>query len=160
MPDTDTSPIERCLERWHEFLRSSDPDLLDELLDDDCVFISPIVFTPQQGKDITKLYLTAAGNTLGGGEKSGPAPTEPSEPSDSDEWDGRFRYVRKIKEGHDALLEFETTIAGKYVNGVDLITCDDDGRIVNFKVMIRPLQAVNAVHEQMKAMLERMTATS
>ena len=158
MPDTNssTSPIDRCLERWHEFLRSSDPGLLDDLLDDDCVFLSPIVFRPQEGKEVTKLYLTAAGSTLGGGGDGGGSGGGRSE----GEWDGRFRYVRKISEGHDAVLEFETTIAGKYVNGVDLITCNDDARIVAFKVMIRPLQAVNAVHEQMKAMLARMTANN
>ena len=74
-----------------------------------------------------------------------------------DGWDGRFRYVRKVSSGHDAVLEFETTVGGKYVNGVDLIQCDDGGRITEFKVMIRPLQAVNIVHEQMRAMLESMS---
>jgi hypothetical protein len=156
MADAPASPIERCLEHWHEFLRSGDPDLLDDLLDDDCVFVSPIVFTPQQGKEITKLYLTAAGNTLGGNADASPAaPAAPA--ADASGWDGKFRYVRKVRDGNDAVLEFETTMAGKYVNGVDLITCNDEGRIVEFKVMIRPLQAVNLVHEQMKAMLERLT---
>jgi hypothetical protein len=56
------------------------------------------------------------------------------------------------------MLEFETTMDGKYVNGVDIITCDDDGAIVEFKVMIRPLQAVNLVHGAMKAMLERLSS--
>jgi hypothetical protein len=148
-------PIDRCLDRWHAFMRAGDPGLLDDLLADDCVFLSPIVFTPQQGKDVTKLYLTAAGATLGGGGKG--QRTEPAEPADG-EWDGRFRYVRDVRQGHDAVLEFETTLGGKYVNGVDLITCDDDGRIVAFKVMVRPLQAVNAVHEQMRAALERMSS--
>jgi hypothetical protein len=154
MADAPASPIERCLEHWHEFLRSGDPDLLDDLLDDDCVFVSPIVFTPQEGKEITKLYLTAAGNTLGGNADASPAAPAAETASG---WDGKFRYVRKVRDGNDAVLEFETTMAGKYVNGVDLITCNDEGRIVEFKVMIRPLQAVNLVHEQMKAMLERLT---
>jgi hypothetical protein len=56
------------------------------------------------------------------------------------------------------VLEFETTVSGKYVNGVDVIRCDDSGRIVEFRVMIRPLQAVNVVHEQMRAMLEATTS--
>ena len=60
--------------------------------------------------------------------------------------------------GDTAVLEFETTVEGKYVNGVDIIRCNDDGRIVEFRVMIRPLQAVNLVHQQMKAMLEKMQA--
>ena len=161
MADAPASPIERCLEHWHEFLRSGDPDLLDDLLDDDCVFVSPIVFTPQQGKEITKLYLTAAGNTLGGNADAPAAPAADASPAaagtGTGAWDGKFRYVRKVRDGNVAVLEFETTMAGKYVNGVDLITCNDEGRIVEFKVMIRPLQAVNLVHEQMKAMLERLT---
>jgi SnoaL-like domain len=147
---TTPTPIDRCLDHWHEFLRSGDVDLLDDLLDDDCVFVSPIVFTPQQGKDITKLYLTAAGATLAG--------TKPEDArAGNGGKDGGFRYVRTVREGHHAVLEFETTLSGKYVNGVDLITCNDEGRIVDFKVMIRPLQAVNAVHDQMRAALEHMS---
>ena len=164
MPDSvDDSrpPIERCLDQWHQFLRSGDAGVLDELLHDDCVFTSPVVFRPQEGKEITKLYLTAAGSTLGGQPSGGATATKTASSAGGasrpgEEWDGRFRYVRQVREGHDAVLEFETTLAGKYVNGVDLITCNDDGRIVDFKVMIRPLQAVNAVHEQMRAMLESM----
>lgn len=54
------------------------------------------------------------------------------------------------------MLEFETTVEGKYVNGVDIITCNNRGRITEFRVMIRPLQAVNLIHAQMKAMLDSM----
>ena len=71
---------------------------------------------------------------------------------------GGFRYTKEICQGRSAMLEFETQIDGKYVNGVDIITCDDDGMIVEFKVMIRPLQAINLVHAQMKAMLERLSS--
>jgi hypothetical protein len=153
-------PIVGCLDRWHEFLRTGDAAMLDGILHDDCVFSSPIVFTPQEGKEVTKLYLTAAGNTLGGDSSPSPEADRVARtfkhPSGA-EWDGRFRYARIIREGHHGVLEFETTISGLYVNGVDMITCDDDGRIVDFKVMIRPLQAVNAVHEQMKAMLESLS---
>jgi hypothetical protein len=152
-------PIHRCLDRWHEFLRSRDHAILDDLLADDVVFVSPVVFTPQKGKDVTKLYLTAAGNSLGG-KSDGASPVVTADADaegEGDGWDGSFRYVRKIREGHHAVLEFETTVGGKYVNGVDLITCDDDAHITEFKVMIRPLQAVNAVHEQMRAMLERLS---
>jgi hypothetical protein len=69
---------------------------------------------------------------------------------------GGFRYTKQVLAGDTAVLEFETTVEGKYVNGVDIIRCDDDGKIVEFRVMIRPLQAVNLVHQQMAAMLERM----
>jgi hypothetical protein len=140
----DTDPIHTCMDRWHRHLRGDLAGGLDALLHDDCVFLSPIVFTPQEGKEITKLYLGAAGNTLGGDDK----PVGDST--------GTFGYAKQILQGNQAMLEFETSIEGKYVNGVDIITCDDDGMITEFKVMIRPLQAVNLVHQQMKAMLESM----
>ena len=69
---------------------------------------------------------------------------------------GKLRYVGEVMSGNVAVLEFEAEIDGKYVNGVDIITCDDDGKIVEFKVMIRPLQAINAVHDAMRAMLEQL----
>lgn len=143
-------PIETCIERWHACIGGRLEGGLDAVLHPDCVFLSPIVFTPQRGREITKLYLTAAGGTLAG-----------SSPSSSEDGisvgDGSgFRYVKQIRQGHHAMLEFETEIDGKYVNGVDIITCDDDALITEFKVMIRPLQAVNLVHAQMKAMLERL----
>ena len=85
------------------------------------------------------MYLQAAAQTL------------PGDPAD-----GAFRYTKQVLAGHVAMLEFETTVGGKYVNGIDIIRCDDTGHIVEFRVMIRPLQAVNAVHEQMREMLASM----
>jgi len=152
MTDTQTTdePIHACIGRWHEHLRGRLDGGLDAMLHPDVVFLSPIVFTPQEGRDITKLYLTAAGGTLGGD-------AEGASSSGSDTGGG-FRYTKEICQGHSAMLEFETQIDGKYVNGVDIITCDDDGMIVEFKVMIRPLQAINLVHAQMKAVLERLSS--
>ena len=140
--------IHDVIERWHRHLRGELPGGLDELLHPDVVFFSPIVYTPQEGREITKLYLTAAGQTLPGDPAVGDGDGAPEE--------GGFRYTKHVLDGDTAVLEFETTVAGKYVNGVDVIRCDDDGRIVEFRVMIRPLQAVNLVHAQMKAALERM----
>ena len=139
--------IEGVIEKWHQHMRGQLPGGLDELLDDECVFLSPIVYTPQQGKAITKMYLEAAGQTLPGDASAG---------GGSGGSGGGFRYTKEVLAGHTAVLEFETTVEGKYVNGVDIITCNDEGRIVEFRVMIRPLQAINLVHEQMKAMLESM----
>jgi hypothetical protein len=139
--------IESCVERWHAFLKGDFVGGLDELLADDVTFHSPIVFTPQQGKDVTKLYLTAAYGTFGGDLEQG-AGSGGSAP--------RFRYVKEVLSGNHAILEFETEVEGKYVNGVDIITCNDQGRITEFKVMIRPLQAVNLMHAQMRAMLEKL----
>ena len=130
--------IDDVIERWHSYLSGDAASGLDALLDDDVVFYSPIVYTPQRGKDITTMYLLAAKQTLGA---------------------GNFRYTKQVLAGDTAVLEFETSLDGKYVNGVDIIRCNARGRIVEFRVMIRPLQAVNAVHEQMKAMLESMQAT-
>jgi len=149
-----TEPIHDCIANWHRHIQGGLPGGLDEILHDDVVFISPVVFTPQQGKEITKLYLSAAGNTIGGGDP-GPATAEGS--TDEAAHSGGFRYTKEILSGHHAMLEFETTMDGKYINGVDIITCDDDGKIVEFRVMIRPLQAINLVHAQMKAMLERLS---
>jgi hypothetical protein len=141
--------IELVIEKWHAHLRGELPGGLDELLDDDVVFYSPIVYTPQVGKAITMLYLQAAGQTLPGDQPASGAGNAQS-PS------GRFRYTKTVLAGDTAVLEFETTVEGKYVNGVDIIRCNAEGRIVEFRVMIRPLQAVNLVHQQMKATLERM----
>ncbi len=114
---TDHDPIHTCIERWHQHLHGGLPGGLDALLHEDCVFLSPIVFTPQKGREITKLYLGAAGNTLGGDE---------SPSSDGPLGGGSFGYSKQILEGNHAMLEFETSIEGKYVNGVDIITCDDE----------------------------------
>jgi hypothetical protein len=139
--------IDDVIERWHRHLRGDLPGGLDELLHPDVVFYSPIVYTPQEGREITKLYLTAAGQTL---------PGDTAAAGDGDGSSGGFRYTKKVLAGDTAVLEFETTVGGKYVNGVDIIRCDEGGKIVEFRVMIRPLQAVNLVHEQMRAALERM----
>jgi len=142
------SVIEQVIEKWHAHLRGELPGGLDELLADDVVFYSPIVYTPQEGKAITKLYLQAAGQTLPG-EKSGAA-ARGDAPSPG------FHYTKIVTTGDTAVLEFETTVEGKYVNGVDIFRCNDEGRIVEIRVMIRPLQAINLVHQQMGAALERM----
>jgi hypothetical protein len=132
--------IEQVIERWHRFIAGNLPEGLEILLADDVVFYSPIVYTPQRGKAATMMYLNAAAQTLLG-----------------DGGEGAFRYTKEVIAGDVAVLEFETTVEGKYVNGVDIIRCDDDGRIVEFRVMIRPLQAINIVHAQMRAMLETAT---
>jgi hypothetical protein len=151
---SNTDPIHGCMERWHAHMAGNLPGGLDAILHPGVVFMSPIVFTPQEGRDITKLYLTAAGGTLGGNAK----PADDLATTDTEPSAGSFRYTKKIVAGHSAMLEFETLIDGKYVNGVDIITCDDDGMIIEFKVMIRPLQAINLVHAQMKAMLEKLSS--
>ena len=124
------------LQRWHEVVRSRNPALLNQVLAEDAVFHSPILFRPQQGRDLVALYLTGALHVI-------------ANPS--------FHYVREVAEGNDAVLEFETEIDGVHVNGVDLITWNEQGLITDFKVMIRPLKAVNVVHQRMAELLEQLS---
>ncbi len=138
--------IEQNMKNWHLHLKGKLPGGLDALLADDCVFYSPIVFTPQKGKELTKLYLGAAGNTFSEGDKD-KAPGS----ANSD-----FKYIKEVLCGNHAVLEFESLVDGKYVNGIDMITFNEEGKIIEFKVMMRPLQAINLMHAKMKAMLEQM----
>ena len=130
-----STPIDDVLARWHRFVAGESPGALDELLADDVVFHSPVVYTPQRGKPVTAQYLEAASRVLIGGSE------------------GAFRYTKQVVSGDTAVLEFETTLQGRYVNGVDVIRCDDAGRIVEFRVMVRPLQGIQAVHEEMGRLL-------
>ena len=143
--------IEKTIENWHRYIRGEFPGGLDELLAEDVVFYSPIVFSPQKGKELTKLYLNAAGATIGDG--GGDAKTS------EEKLPSKFHYSKQTLTGNHAILEFETELRGKYVNGVDIITCNDEGRIVEFRVMIRPLQAIQTIHAQMARMLESMQAS-
>ena len=88
----------------------------------------------------------AAGNTFGGDDAK----------SSNNLNESSFKYTKEVLDGNQAILEFETTIDGKYVNGVDIVTFNDEGKISEFKVMIRPLQAVNIIHMQMQNMLATM----
>src|SRR3954451_12326498 len=133
------SVIEDVIARWHRYLGGQLPGGLDQLLSDDVVFFSPVVYTPQQGKRLAIQYLEAASRALAG--EVGADGAEGAE--------GAFHYTKQVLAGDTAVLEFETSVDGKYVNGVDIIRCDDAGRIVEFRVMMRPLQGIQAVHEQM-----------
>jgi hypothetical protein len=123
------------LELWHEIVRERNLDRLDEVLAKDCVFLSPIVHTPQEGRELTKFYLAGASNTF----------------NDS------FHYVKEVITPRHAVLEFVCEMDGIVVNGVDIMTFDDEGKIIEFKVMVRPLKAINLLHARMKAMLEQLS---
>lgn len=123
---------------WHRVIAAgSNPQALAAILRNDAVFHSPVVHTPQVGKPIVMAYLTAAGATLG---------------NDS------FTYLREVVDGDTAVLEFQTEMDGIQINGIDMITFDDEGMIKDFKVMVRPLKAINKVWEAMAAQLERQKA--
>ena len=124
-------PID-TLAAWHALVATRNPAGLAALLADDVVFHSPVVHTPQAGRALTRRYLAAAFAVF---------------------FNPSFRYVRELAGARDAVLEFEVEIDAIRVNGVDMIRWGDDGRITEFKVMLRPLKAVNLIHEKMAAML-------
>ncbi len=122
----------QAIETWHRLVATQDPSGLDALLAEDAVFISPVVHTPQRGRALARAYLGAAFQVF---------------------FNPSFRYVREIIGPSDAMLEFETEIDGVLVNGVDLIRWNAEGLIVEFKVMVRPLKAIQLIHQRMAAML-------
>ena len=137
--------IRTTIERWHEALRGE--SAFEDLLHEDCVFWSPVLFRPMEGRDLTALYLRAAYQVF---------PGDGADATDSTDGPSGFRYTKRVLDGNHAVLEFETTMDGVSVNGVDIITCDDDGLITEFKIMVRPRKAVEKVQAQMAAMLEQM----
>ena len=126
--------IPSVIERWHAIVAARDARGLDELLADDVIFQSPVVHAPQVGKEITRKYLEAAMQVLN---------------------NDTFIYLNAWYGEHSAVLEFQCTCNGIVINGVDMIEWNAAGRISNFKVMVRPLKAINALHQMMGQMLQR-----
>jgi hypothetical protein len=129
------SETKEFLDKWYQGYRSDDPEFLEEILDESVTFSSPVVFKPIEGKEMTKLYLMGAGITF-----------------DME----NFRYVREVVEGLDVILEFETFIGDVSVNGVDMIKWNEEGRIIDFKVMVRPLKAIGALQKKMSESLDAL----
>ena len=118
----------KYIDSWHTIFKSQELDKLDKIIEDNAVFTSPVVFKPMEGKEITKMYLFAAGQSFNM---------------------DKFKYIREVHDGTNSVLEFETFIDDISVNGVDMIKWNNEGKIVDFKVMIRPLKAVQKVQEKM-----------
>jgi len=118
----------KYIDSWHTVFKSQELDKLDKIIADNAVFTSPVVFKPMEGKEITKMYLFAAGQSFNM---------------------DKFKYIREVHDGINSILEFETFIDEISVNGVDMIKWNNEGKIVDFKVMIRPLKAVQKVQEKM-----------
>jgi hypothetical protein len=116
------------LDKWYAYTKSHDHAALWDLLDPEAVFESPVVHTPQRGREITFKYLLGADKVLGG---------------------PGFAYIGEWRSDTGAVLEFENEIDGIRINGVDMITFGNDGRIMHFKVMVRPLKAINLLHRLM-----------
>ena len=119
--------------RWHRAVEAKDFSGVEDLLADDAVFYSPVVHSPQAGKALTAKYLRAAMAVL-----------------DTPE----FRYVGEWRSERSAVLEFEVKLDGVVVNGVDIVRWNEQGRIVLFKVMMRPLKALSAIMPLMAAQLQ------
>ncbi len=128
-----TSEKPYVLKRWYDYMENHDFDVLDELLAEEVVFHSPVVHTPQRGKKITKIYLMAAEKVLGGAD---------------------FKYTKEIIGHQQMMLEFTNVIEGVTINGVDIVTFNEDNQITEFKVMVRPLQGMQKIHQKMMEMLE------
>lgn len=118
---------------WHALAEARDPSRLEGLLADDCVFRSPAVHTPQEGKALTTAYLSAAITVLG--------PT--------------LTYVREWYAADSAVLEFTAELDGLTVHGVDMLTWGPDGRLTDFTVMVRPFKGLQKLVELMAAELTR-----
>ena len=125
----------KVIDNWHSLISSGNLEALDDLLSDEVLFYSPVVHTPQAGKPVTRMYLAAAFDVF---------------VSDS------FRYVREIVNERDAVLEFTVDIDGVIVNGVDMIKWNDEDKLIEFKVMLRPLKAINLIHKMMADKLESL----
>lgn len=109
--------------------------MLTELLAEDATFHSPVLFAPQRGRDTTALYLVGAMHVLA---------------NDS------FHYVREVAGDRDAVLEFVAEVDGIHINGVDMIAWDHNDQITDFKVMLRPLRAIQLVQQKMADLLQAM----
>lgn len=129
---TETPQAKAVLQRWHDMMHHGDMSDLESLLAENVVFHSPVVHSPQKGREIVCLYLRAA-NTIFS--------------------DTQFQYVREVIDGPNMILEFTCEMDGLFVNGIDMIHINKDGLIDDFKVMVRPIKAVNLVWERMGVML-------
>lgn len=127
--------IKATVDKWHSLLKQGNVQELDSIIADNAVFHSPILHKPQAGKALTQMYLSAAFFVF---------------------YNNTFTYVREIVGETDAVLEFQVEIDGIIVNGIDMIKCDNAGKIIDFKVMIRPLKAVHLIQQKMLGMLEKM----
>ena len=129
------SEAKKLIHKWHEVVESDDLKMLEEIIADNAIFSSPVVFKPMKGKEITMMYLHAAGQSFNM---------------------EKFKYTKEIHDDMNSVLEFETYIDDISVNGVDMIEWNEDGKICNFKVMIRPFKAVQKVQEKMIEALESL----
>jgi hypothetical protein len=124
-------------DRFRAAVEAGDVAASAELFCADAVFRSPVVYRPYAGRDTVLKVLEAAERVLGS--------------------DGHFRYVHQLEDSDArvAILEFETEVDGRRVEGIDKLTFDGDGCISELKVMLRPASAMQAVGARMAQEFER-----
>tara|TARA_B100001245_G_C22821483_1_gene395310 strand:- start:357 stop:743 length:387 start_codon:yes stop_codon:yes gene_type:complete len=127
--------MENPISKWHQVVKLRDYNLLKEILSENVIFYSPVIYTPQKGKSITLNYLVAASEVFNS---------------------SNFKYTKEIINNKFASLEFKLTIDDTEINGIDLISWNEEGLITEFKVFIRPLQGVNLIHKLMQKMLDNI----
>jgi hypothetical protein len=122
---------QRCSDRFRAAVEQGDVHRARDLFHETVVFLSPVVFTPYEGRDQVLKVLQAAERVLGVG--------------------GTFRYVHQLEDptARVAVLEFATDVDGKHVEGIDKLTFDDEGLITELKVMLRPASALQVVAAKM-----------
>lgn len=124
------------MQEFRDAVEAKDDVAMERTLADDVVFHSPVAVTPYEGRHVTAAILRAARRIMG----------------------PDFRYVRQISsdDGRDHALVFRTTLNGKELGGCDLLHLDDEGRIDEFTVMVRPLSAAQALNEAMGSQFGRI----
>ena len=125
----------KMLKKWHSLIENKAVDQVSSLLADEVTLFSPVIHTPIKNKAMVSKYLTAAFHTF---------------------LNGTFKYDREFTSKNSAVLEFSLTINGIDINGIDMITWNEQGKITEFKVMIRPYKALNMINDQMTAMLDKL----
>jgi hypothetical protein len=118
--------MNETLSLWHKFVETGNPAILEEILAGDVKFHSPFVWKPKDGKDVTIVILTTVAKVF-----------------------EDFKYVREIVGEQDCALEFEARVGELTLRGIDLIQVNDDGKIIDFEVMIRPANALQALGMEM-----------
>lgn len=116
------------LKRWHTMLATADLKDLPELLAPDAVFRSPMAHTPYPGGAVVSMILNTVFTVF-----------------------EDFHYHRKLAsaDGHNVVLEFSARVGDKQLKGIDLIRFNEEGKIIEFEVMVRPLSGLQALGEEM-----------
>jgi len=118
-------------DRFRTAAESKDFSAIDELFAEDVVFRSPVVFKPYEGRDAVAMLLGAVIQVF-----------------------EDFRYTDQVETGDSAALAFSARIGDRELDGIDFLSFDDQGRVNEMAVYVRPMSGVNALADAMKRKLE------